>query len=50
MERLNMMPVNQRAKEALLEINEEPNAGSLHCIQLVISVLSRGEIEGGGRL
>jgi hypothetical protein len=45
MELLNMMPINQRAKEVLRKIDEEPNAGSLHCIQLVISVLNRGEIE-----
>jgi hypothetical protein len=37
--------VNQRAKEALREIGEEPHAGSLCCVQLVISVLARGEIE-----
>jgi hypothetical protein len=45
MEQLNMMPVNQRAKEILQEIDEEPDAGSLYSIQLVISVLNRGEIE-----
>ena len=40
-----MMPINQRAKEALQEIGEEVRAGSLYCVQLVISVLARGEIE-----
>jgi hypothetical protein len=45
MEDLNMMPVNQRAKEALREIGEEPQTGSLYCIQLVIAVLNRGEID-----
>ncbi len=45
MEDLNMMPVNQRAKEALREIGEEPCAGSLYSVQLVISVFAGGEIE-----
>jgi hypothetical protein len=45
MELLNMMPINRRAKEVLQEINEEPRADSLCCVQLVISVLNRGEIE-----
>jgi hypothetical protein len=45
MEQLNMMPVNQRAKEVLQEIDEEPHTDSLYCVQLVISVLNRGEIE-----
>jgi hypothetical protein len=45
MEQLNMMPVNQRAKEVLQEIDEEPRTDSLYCVQLVISVLNRGEIE-----
>lgn len=45
MEYLNMMPINQRAKEALRKINEEPRDGSLYCVQLVVSVLNRGEIE-----
>jgi len=45
MEGLNMMPINQRAKEALREIGEKPHAGALYCAQLVISALNRGEIE-----
>jgi hypothetical protein len=45
MDQLNIMPVNCRAKEALREIDEEPDAGSLYCIQLVISLLNRGEME-----
>jgi hypothetical protein len=45
MEQLNMMPVNRRAKEALLEIDVEPNADALYCVQLVVSALNRGEIE-----
>jgi hypothetical protein len=45
MERLNIMPVNQRAKEALQEINEEVSGDSLYCVQLVTSALNRGEIE-----
>ena len=45
MEHLNMMPINQRAKEALQEISEEPRAGSPYCVQLVNAVLARGEIE-----
>lgn len=45
MEQLNMMPVNRRAREVLREINEEPFDGAFYCIQLVISVLNRGEIE-----
>ena len=45
MEHVNMMSINQRAKEALQEIDEEPREGSFYCIQLVSSVLSRGEIE-----
>jgi carboxylesterase type B len=45
MEHLNMMPINRRAKEVLREIDEEPNTGAFHCVQLVISVLNRGEIE-----
>jgi hypothetical protein len=45
MEQLNMMPVNQRAKEVLQEIDEEPRADALYCVQLVVSVLNRGEIE-----
>jgi hypothetical protein len=45
MEYLNMIPVNQRAKEALLEIGEEPCAGAFYCAQLVISALNRGAIE-----
>jgi hypothetical protein len=45
MERLNIMPVNQRAKEALQEINEEARTDSLYCVQLVIYVLNRNEIE-----
>jgi hypothetical protein len=45
MEHLNMMPINQRAKGALQEIGEEPNAESLYCVQLVISALNRGRIE-----
>jgi hypothetical protein len=44
MELLNMMPINQRAKEVLRKINEAPHDGSLYCIQLVISVLNRGEV------
>lgn len=40
-----MMPVNRRAKEVLQKINEEPRADSLCCVQLVIFVLNRGEIE-----
>jgi hypothetical protein len=45
MDRLNVMPVNQRAKEALQKINEEVSSDSLYCVQLVISVLNRGKIE-----
>ncbi len=45
MERLNMMAVNERARRALLEIGEEPHAGSLYCVQLVDAVLRREEIE-----
>jgi hypothetical protein len=45
MELLNMMSINRRAKEVLQEIDEEPHAGSLYCVQLVISVLNRGEME-----
>ena len=45
MELLNMMPINRRTKEVLHEINEEPNGGSLYCVQLVITLLNRGEIE-----
>ncbi len=45
MERLNMMPVNQKAKEVLWEIDEEPLGDSLYCIQLIVSVLNRGQIE-----
>jgi hypothetical protein len=45
MEHLNMMPINQRAKEVLREINKEVSDGSLYCVQLVVSVLNRGEIE-----
>lgn len=45
MERLNMMPVNERARRALLELGEEPHAGSLYCAQLVGAVLTRKEIE-----
>ena len=44
MDHLNMMPINQRAKELLREIDEEPRTDSLYCVQLVISVLNRGEI------
>ena len=45
MEHLNMMPVNQKAKEVLWEIDEEPFDDSLYCIQLVVSILNRGQIE-----
>ena len=45
MERLNMMPVNQKAKEVLWEIDEEPHGDSLYCIQLIVAVLNRGQIE-----
>jgi|WetSurMetagenome_2_1015567.scaffolds.fasta_scaffold592672_1 hypothetical protein len=45
MEHLNMMPVNRRAKEVLQEIGEEPRIDSLYCVQLVISLLNRGEME-----
>jgi hypothetical protein len=48
MERLNTMAVNERAREALLEIGEEPNAGSLHCVQLVNVVLNREEMDVEG--
>ena len=41
MEHLNMMPINQRAKEALQEIDEEPRTDSLYCVQLVNAVLSK---------
>jgi len=45
MEHLNVMPINRRVKEALQGIDEEPIDGSFYCVQLVISVLNRGEIE-----
>ena len=45
MERLNMMPINQKAKEVLWEIDEEPLGDSLYCIQLIVSILNRGKIE-----
>lgn len=48
MERLNTMAVNERARKALLEIGEEPNAGSVYCAQLVNVVLNRKEIEAEG--
>lgn len=42
---LNTMPINERAKMALQEIGEKVLAGSLHCMQLALCVLDRGEIE-----
>ena len=45
MKRLNMMPINRKAKEALQEIKEGPHADSPYCVQLVNVVLTRGEIE-----
>lgn len=40
-----MMPVNQKAKEVLWKIDEEPHSHSLYCIQLIVSILKRGQIE-----
>lgn len=45
MDILNMMPINQRAKEVLWEIDEEPRTDPPYCVQLVDAVLTRGEIE-----
>jgi hypothetical protein len=45
MEVLNMSAVNQKAKQTLLEMNEELCWGSLHCVQLVNVLLNRGEVE-----
>ncbi|HEX2964717.1 MAG TPA: hypothetical protein VHO84_02980 [Syntrophorhabdaceae bacterium] len=45
MERFNRMPVNKAAREALIEMNETPCDAAPHCIQLLLSMLSRGAIE-----
>jgi hypothetical protein len=45
MEHLNMMPINQKAKEFLQETDEELRADSFYCVQLVNHALNRGEIE-----
>lgn len=45
MEILNMSAVNQKAKQALLEMNEELRWSSLHCVQLVNVLLNKGEVE-----
>jgi hypothetical protein len=45
MKLFNTMMVNQRAKEALQEMREEPRADTPYCVQLVASVLNRGEME-----
>jgi hypothetical protein len=45
MEQLNMMPVNQKAKGVLQKIGEASHADTFYCVQLVNTVLTRGEIE-----
>ncbi|MBA4389414.1 MAG: hypothetical protein C0399_00535 [Syntrophus sp. (in: bacteria)] len=42
---LNKMLINKRAKKTLQEIGEEVLADSLHCMQLALCALDRGEIE-----
>ncbi len=42
---LNTMPINKQAKKALQDIGEEVLTGSLHCMQLALYFLVRGEIE-----
>jgi len=45
MEALNMSAVNQKAKQALLEMNEELCSTSLYSVQLIDVLLKKGEIE-----
>jgi capsid protein len=45
MESLNMSAVNQKARQALQEMNEELCLTSLYSVQLVNVLLSKGELE-----
>ena len=45
MEALNMSAVNQKAKRALMEMNEELCLTSLYSVQLINVLLNKGELD-----
>ncbi len=45
MERFNTMPVNRAAAKALSALSQEPNYAAPLCIQLLLVMLGRGEME-----
>jgi hypothetical protein len=44
-EGLNGLPVNQKAREMLQQVGEEPDSACVYCVQLALWGLEKGKVE-----